>query len=449
MHYKQRPDYFLCDMPPEATLTSNMVLEAIDTLQRNAVTFLHPRSIEQQVSLIEQLGKLWMDEMFPYRCELLNHCGGEIRFSREIFSHGLDEVFRTLSRERIYQLLRIELGNENALDGWHRHLQSEDAPAHSSHHFSFRLVGAHYRQSVPSQLIVFMVKCLLAKTSQWIVCSRETLEVARLFAHSVYQIDSKAAACIEVVDESLMDSHLGALTSECEFFRTWDYNLRSPLKQDRNFGFVWISRDYIRQNGLGRLIRNLANDITAWDQLYPHAPHVIFVQDRNEHDAEKIAELLLDELSDLNVEFPQAHYNEDSIRQINLYRNAYQMRAKSGPETLVFENGSDVSPGCSVIYDIDPQFAITLGNRFVFVKPASALEELLHVLEPYRSKIGCVGLALTPEESAPAARQLAFWGVPRICSAGVMHRPCIFREGGMAGLNELTYKSFWERTYNA
>jgi hypothetical protein len=125
------------------------------------------------------------------------------------------------------------------------------------------------------------------------------------------------------------------------------------------------------------------------------------------------------------------------------------MRAKLGPETLVFENGSDVSPGCSVIYDIDPQFAITLGNRFVFVKPASTLEELLLVLEPYRSKIACVGLALTPEESAPAARQLAFWGVPRICSAGVMHRPCIFREGGMAGLNELTYKSFWERTYNA
>ena len=88
MHYEQRPNYFLCDMPPEATLSSNMVLEAIDALQRNATSFLHPRTIEQQVSLVEQLAKLWMDDMFPYRCELLKHCGGEIRFSREIFSHG-------------------------------------------------------------------------------------------------------------------------------------------------------------------------------------------------------------------------------------------------------------------------------------------------------------------------------------------------------------------------
>lgn len=449
MHYEQRPNYFLCDMPSEATLSSNMVQEAIATLQQNAETYLHPRTIEHQVTLIENLTQLWMDEMFPYRCELLGHCGGKIRFSREIFSHGLDEVFRTLTRERIYQLLRIELGNERALDGWHRHLQSEEAPAHSSHHFSFRLVGAQYQQCVPSQLVVFMVKCLLAKTSQWIVCSEETLEIARLLAHSIYRIDSKAASCIEVIEEARMAPHMDALMRGCEHFRAWDYDLRAPLKQDRNFGFAWVSHEYIRQNGLGRLIRNLANNVTAWDQLYPHAPHVIFVQDTGERNAEKIAEQLLEELSDLNVEFPQAHYDKESIRKINLYRNAYQMRAKLSPETLVFENGSNVSPGCTVIFEVEPQFSVTLGNRFVFVKPVPSLEELLHVAEPYRNKIACVGLALTPEESAPAARQLAFWGVPRICTVGVMHRPCIFREGGMAGLNELTYKSFWERAYNA
>ena len=92
MHYEQRPNYFLCDMPSEATLSSNMVQEAIATLQQNAETYLHPRTIEHQVTLIENLTQLWMDEMFPYRCELLGHCGGKIRFSREIFSHGLESV---------------------------------------------------------------------------------------------------------------------------------------------------------------------------------------------------------------------------------------------------------------------------------------------------------------------------------------------------------------------
>ena len=101
-------------------------------------------------------------------------------------------------------------------------MQSEEAPAHSSHHFSFRLVGAQYQQCVPSQLVVFMVKCLLAKTSQWIVCSEETLEIARLLAHSIYRIDSKAASCIEVIEEARMAPHMDALMRWMRNTLAWD-----------------------------------------------------------------------------------------------------------------------------------------------------------------------------------------------------------------------------------
>ena len=138
---ESRPDFFLCDIPQEATLNEEMVLAAADTLRKNAETYLHPRKIEHQVALIENLVKLWSDEMYPLRRELLSHCGKAIRFSQEIFTSGLEETLKSLTRDRIYQLLKIELGNERSLDTWYRHLQNDDEPSHASHrHHRYRVV---------------------------------------------------------------------------------------------------------------------------------------------------------------------------------------------------------------------------------------------------------------------------------------------------------------------
>lgn len=447
MPYEQKPDYFLCDTPPEASFAEEMLLEGATTLQRNAEKYLHPRTVEQQVTLVENLAQLWLDEAYPIRRELLDHCEKDIHFSREVFSHGLDEVFHTLSRERITHLLKIELGHEKALDGWHKYLQGEEVPAHSFHHFSYRLVGAQYEQCVPTQLILFMVKCLLAKTSQWIISGSETVEVARLFAHSIYQLDAKAAACIEVADYRRMEPHLSVFRKQCQYYRSWQYSARQPLQQAGHWGVVWVSQSYITQNGTARLIQHLAKDITAWDQLYPNAPHVVFVEQESGNSAEKLAEQLMNALSALDSEYPQKHFELAHATQLHAFRNAYKLRAKMNADTLVFDTGTETSPGCSVIYEMEPRFSPSMGNRFIYVRPARNIEHLLCILESHRGQIGCVGLAVVAEESASTAGQLARWGIPRICAAGMMHLPCLYREGDMASLEELTYKSFWEKAY--
>ena len=458
---ESRPDFFLCDIPQEATINEEMILTAADTLRKNTETYLHPRKIEHQVTLIENLVKCWSNEMYPLRRELLTHCGKTIRFSQEIFTAGLEETLKSLTRDRIYQLLKIELGNEKSLDTWYRHLQNDDEPSHASHHFSLRLVGARYQQCVPAQLIVFMLKCLLARTGQWIICGSETLEVARLFAHSIYQIDSKAAACIEIVDEKRIQPYAELLKQQCEYYREWDFSIEHPLASLHNLGFVWISQDYLTQNGTSRLIRNLANDVTAWDQLYPCAPSVIFIQQTSGNAAERLAEDLHKELEILRSNYPQGHYDEARIKRAKTFQTAYQLRARQDAGTLVYNSEANTntnSPqhskqhtplGCSVIYEMETRFSSSIGNRFVFVRPAESLSDLLHIIENNRNQIGCVGLAATGEEAPALAKALALWGVPRICGAGMMHRPCIFKEGGMTGLSELTYKSFWEKSYNA
>lgn len=448
MQNMERPDYFFCDTPPESIITSDMLLDGIDTLKRNAEQFLHSRDVNQQISLIEELVNNWTNEMFPLRCELLDQCGKNIRFSREIMAHGLNETFKTLTRTRLYQLLRIELGETNALDNWYKHLQSEDAPSHSSQHFSFRLVGCRYQQPSPGHLIVFMAKALLAKTALWIIAGPETIDVARAIAHSIYLLDPKAASCIEVATEEQMHPHLDVFRKSCDFYRHWKQDSVLNLQNERKLGFVWISADYIQQNGMGSIVRNIANDITAWDQFYPHAPHNIFVQQKSGHVAEDFAQRLFDTLNEISVEYPQTRFTPEGAANLRRFRNAFKLRQKMNTDTLVFENGTEESPGCSVIYEQEAKFSPSIGNRFVFVHPIVDLEELLHIMEPHRASIGCAALAVTPEQSASTARTMALWGIPRITSTGMMHRPCIFKEGGMPGLGELTYKAFWEKKYS-
>jgi len=431
-----------------------MLSEAADTLRRNAEQCLHDRSTDQQISLIEELISIWSDDMFPLRCELLNKCDQkQIHFSREIFSHGLDEIFKCFSRERLYHLLKVELGSEKSLDGWYRHLKSEDAPAHASHRFSLRLVGAHYRQCVPGQLLIFMIKALIAKTAFWVICSDETLEIARLFAHSIYQVDPKVARCIEILSEQQVANLKEDFKRECDYYREWNFNLRKPMGKARHFGFEWVSEDYVRQNGIRKLVCELAKDITAWDQFYPNAPHVVFVEQNQEHYAMQIPEKLMEELEHLNVGFPQAYYTPESMKLSKFLQYAYRTRSKASSDTLVLSsndgNENDEDPGCTVVYEEETKFSNSNGNRFVFVKPAPKLPELLRLIESHRNQIGCVGLSVTPEEAPVVARHLAAWGIPRICGTGMMHRPCLFHEGDVPSMDELTYKSFWERSYHA
>ena len=46
------PNYFIADLPPEATLTPAMLLEACQTLKRNRDQYLAGRSTEQIVGIL-------------------------------------------------------------------------------------------------------------------------------------------------------------------------------------------------------------------------------------------------------------------------------------------------------------------------------------------------------------------------------------------------------------
>src|SRR5512139_718124 len=98
-------NYFLADLPPEATLSASMITEACRTLKRNREHYLASRSTDNIVRVISTVAADWLRENSPFRRMALERAPREQGFSRETLARGLDAFFRELTAERLSALI--------------------------------------------------------------------------------------------------------------------------------------------------------------------------------------------------------------------------------------------------------------------------------------------------------------------------------------------------------
>ncbi len=61
------PNYFLADLPVEATLTPVMISEACQALKRNRERYLVGRSTQSLVKVLSEVAEGWLDPEYPFR----------------------------------------------------------------------------------------------------------------------------------------------------------------------------------------------------------------------------------------------------------------------------------------------------------------------------------------------------------------------------------------------
>ena len=69
------PNYFLADLPPEATLSPAMITEACQTLKRNRERYLAGRSTEQLIKTLSDVAEGWLQPENRFRKLALEHAG--------------------------------------------------------------------------------------------------------------------------------------------------------------------------------------------------------------------------------------------------------------------------------------------------------------------------------------------------------------------------------------
>ena len=442
------PNYFLADLPPEATLSPAMLTEACQTLKRNRERYLAGRSTEQLVRVLSDVAEAWRQPDNTFRKLALEAGPAETGFSRETLRRGLDGFFRQMTRENLQSLLLQELGDVRRLDA----MAATDMERKSSR--AAMAVGPEFlvhiaAGNIPNPTWMSIILGLLARSAQFVKCASDSAFLPRLFAHSLYEADPKLGACLEIAEwrggsvalEDVLFGEADCVTATGSDETLAAIRSRLPVKTrflgyGHRVSFGFVAREVLSRSNAPRITACVADDVVAWNQLGCLSPHVIYVQPGGEVSPDKFAEWLAEELERREQTEPRGELPTSHAAVITSRRGIYEVRAAHSPETLMWH--SQESTAWTVVFEADARFQVSCLNRFVYVKPVKDLTELLQHAEVVRGKVSTVGIAAPEHQAEELAMQLARWGATRVCPLGQMQNPPLtWRHDGRPALGDL------------
>ncbi|MBE0542879.1 MAG: hypothetical protein IH623_16130 [Verrucomicrobia bacterium] len=442
------PNYFLADLPPEATLAPAMVEEACLTLKRNRAQYLATRSTEQLVRVLVGVAEGWRRADNPFRQLALAEGPARTGFARATLEKGLDQFFQQYTAENFKTLLAQELGDARALD------EPCPSPAGDGRLRHAIAVGPEFlvqftAGNIPNPALMSLTLGLLTRSAQFVKCASGASYLPRLFAHSIYEADRKLGACLEIAEwrggnaalEEVLFAHADCLTVTGSDETLAAIRARLPLKTrfvgyGHRVSFGFLAGEALAGFSVSKVVSQVADDIVAWNQLGCLSPHVIYVQTGGGASAEHFAESLADELARREVDEPRGELPAAHAATIASRRAIYEVRAAHSPETRMWHSRD--STAWTVVYEADPRFQTSCLHRFVYVKPVKDLGEALRHADAVRGQVSTVGLAAPEHIAKDLAVQLARWGVPRVCPVGRMQQPPLtWRHDGRPALGDL------------
>jgi hypothetical protein len=376
-------------------------------------------------------------------------------FPRATLADGLDAFFRELTVENLTALLNQELGQSQRLDAF----AANNAEGQSRHAMAVGpgLLAHVTAGNIPIPALMSIVLGLLARSAQFVKCSRGSSLLPRLFAHSLYELEPKIGACLEIAEwpggslalEEVLFDEAECVTATGNDATLASVRSRLPVRTrflgyGHRVSFGFMAREALTGRGVQEWMGRAGEDVVAWNQMGCLSPHVFYVQSGGAVSPERVAELVGEELQRRETATPRGELSVDESAVIALKREFYQMRAAASGETRLWQ--SESSTAWTVVYEAEARFQVSCLNRFIYVKPVGDLAEALRNAEDVRGQVSTVGLAVTSQYARDLATQLADWGVPRVCPLGQMQRPPLtWRHDGRPTLGDLITWTDWEQ----
>jgi hypothetical protein len=442
------PNYFLADLPPEATLSPAMISEACQTLKRNRETFLANRSTQSLVNFLSDLAENWLEPEFSFRKFALENAK-VIGFSRATLQKGLDNFFKQFTRENFNALLVQEFGDAKRLDTICSTTTEEKfsrAAIANAPEFQVHICAGN----LPNPTLTSIIFGLLTRSAQFVKCASGSAFLPRLFAHSIYDADPKLGACLEIAEwrggNHLLEEAL-FIEADCVTATGNDETLDKirkhlPLKTKfigygHRVSFGFVAHEVLYGSRAKKIVAAAADGVIAWNQLGCLSPHVIYIQVGGEISPEHFAQLLAEELERREQIEPRGELPAEHAAAIASRRGIYEVRAAHSPETTQHFFSKD-STAWTVVFEADARFQISCLNRFIYVKGVSDLKTALENADLVRGKVSTVGIAVPEEKTNEIATQLARWGATRICPLAQMQNPPLtWRHDGRPALGDL------------
>ncbi len=442
------PNYFLADLPPEATLSPALISEACATLKRNRDTYLVHRATEQIIHVLAEVAAEWLSAENPFRLLALEHGPAPLGFSRAVLERGLDDFFRQLTVKNFHALLEQELGDVRRLDDLvanETERAGERAAMVTGPEFTVHIAAGN----IPNPTLMSMVLGLLTRSAQFVKCASGTTLLPRLLAHSIHEFDPKLATCLEVAEWRGGNAALEAVlfaAADCVTATGSDETLATIRNQlpvrarflgyGRRVSFGYVASEVLTSLHAKKIITRAADDVVAWDQLGCLSPHVFYVQSGGAVSPVQFAEQLAAELGRREEAVPRGKLSPELAATIATRRAIYEVRAAHALETYLWQ--SKDSTAWTVVCEADARFPISCLYRFIYVKPVRDLTEVMQSADAVRGQISTVGVAVPEHRVGEIVAPLARWGVTRVCPLGQMQNPPLtWRHDGRPALGDL------------
>lgn len=449
------PNYFLADLPSEAVLNDSMITEACQTLKRNRARYLQDRSTESRIALLSDLAKNWLDPGYRFRQLVLEQgpsCSG---FSPPTFERGLTTFFKQVTADNLRALVEQDLGHAGRLDDFVSN-PAERGAQRASIAVPPELLVHITAGNLPIPALSSMLLGALARSAQFVKCARGCAWLPRLFAHSLYEAEPKLGACLEIAEwpggkielEKALFNEADCVTATGSDETLAAIRQQVParvrfLGYGHRVSLAFVARPMLSSAFARRTAERAAADVAAWNQLGCLSPHVVYVEKAGGITPEQFAEMLAEELARREESEPRGPVTPEEAAAIASRRSFYEVRAAHSPDTLHW--CSKDSTAWTVIFEADPRFQLSCLNRFIYVKGVKNFPEALQNAETVRGKVSTVGLAAPDDAVKELAKELARWGVTRVCPLGQMQNPPLtWRHDGRPALAELLTWTDWE-----
>ena len=450
------PDYFLADLPPEAALSRTMISEACQALKRNRDQHLMRRSTNSLIGLLSALAESWLQADFPFRQLALELGPRATGFSAATLGAALDAFFGQLTADNLRVLLQQELGHSGRLDQFVSTL-SEPRAQRTALATGPRLLVHFAAGNLPCPTLMSIVLGLLVRSGQFVKCASGAALLPRLFAHSLYQVEPKLGACLEIAEwkggrlelEQALYQEADCVTATGSDQTLAEIRRHLPacarfLGYGYRVSFGYITHEVLSSYGAKKIAARAAADVVAWDQHGCLSPHLFYVEHSGAVSPELFAEMLAAELAKREATEPRGEITVTEAATIASRRALYEVRAAASPDTRQWQ--SQGSTAWTVVYEADPRFQLSCLNRFIYVKAVASLTEAVQAAEPVRGQVSTVGLAASGEKGELIATEWAHWGVTRICAIGQMQNPPLtWRHDGRPSLGDLVTWTDWEQ----
>ena len=303
--------------------------------------------------------------------------------------------------------------------------------------------------NLPNPTLMSIILGLLTRSAQFVKCASGGSFLPRLFAHSIYELDRKLGACLEIAEwrgghaelENALFAEADCVTATGSDETLDAIRARLPAKvrflgygQRVSFGFV--TREVLRDEEISKVVASAADDVVAWDQNGCLSPHVIYVEERGAVESDKFAELLAVELAKREALEPRGKVSTEESAAIASRRAICEVLAAHRADVKIWS--SQNSTAWTVVFEHDVKFQFSSLNRFIYVKPVPDVAMVLQGADAVRDKVSTVGISAPAGKARELAAQFAHWGATRICPLGRMQNPPLtWRHDGRPPLGDL------------